>query len=1269
MGIRKFLNKGVSFVKNVIKALQSGVSTQVARSWSRLAPNVAVPRAIMYEDEKKDDSPVRRRPSRLENQLRTALEGKLKNIFSERRRKKNIFQGKVNRLEERLKQSYIISIPIDCERVRPNGDVTRFRTTQNIPLTSTPAELWRDIELLKESLTEVYKEDVIIDGEITFKVSHSAEAIGRLAAPRLHIPMRAALPVGFTFLHQNHAVEAVSMPTTYGCVYDALYKIYSKKDGCIKLFKNIENLREKMGITRSIDEGVTAEELGKFCEHLKIGMYCLTPSWEIFHEYTPPDNTRSHRLPPLMFMQSNDHMYLITKESARRSIAMRVVNSSFKSSDKEKDEKCSKMKEDGNNRYNNSISIHHFDNENIELNNESICMFERFISNNLSKSNMYFNVFWDLEKLLKALILKNNIFYESMSDNKGKICKIAYDANIFITNNPDINFTHKICQDYNIKFENQTLAGVARILFEKLGYDPHEFNSSFNPQVQEVINNIVLTPFHYYDQDVDEKCTTIDIQKCYSTCLRNPLADFMIFDTLCEIEAFTGDKIPDDCLLYLDIYNSVFPFKGSNWYPSSFLQYFYQEGLVKLKQIKFMIRARRVCSRDYFTKMVDKIYEQYPDEKYPKCAKRLQNYFVGLTSKISTKKFFVKYASDTQTVSEIFNKYNKRYLVTCESFLGKYFQLTLMKTKDEFFVENARVIYLQVICDSIMRLYKLTKIVQGEIIGMNTDSVSYKNFKGFTEEKKDNFFGGYRIEPFKFKSKKPQCKFAQAEHPCIEKRPYRFLNFTQMKKTEDPECNQPLAAELFDFVTAKKSLVITGKPGTGKSTITKQLIKLLQATNSSLLVGAFTLTAALNIDGRTLSSIFGMDYGYNYSIPSCDYFIVDEFSMIPSIFLKMFKKMKENGTVFVLVGDYHQLPPIENEYATFKEDSDRKTYHLSSIFKYIVDHNRMEMTTRLRYDEKLAEQLDRILDDLPYLLKPEVGDEEKFIVYTNKTRKILNLHMMNKKRGEIYFHMPTLHKYPNIIIKYNDLDCTKKPRKTGEYSQKWYLYAGMPVIAITTRRKGSGNLFENGREFKVLKFTLSKALYEESKNMPGVAGCEVAEESLCVLFDEKYKLELTIGLDILAMYFVPSYAVTAFRAQGCTFFCPYVIYDFKKMYKSMKYTAVGRANLYDNVRKHDDSYKKGCIYKIPCLDCKKCYIGETENFTYRMKQHKYEAQLASDSDEIKIKSKSYSLVRHAKLHKFDWDNVEIIEYEDRYSKRLNREKYYINHFDSINEKR
>ena len=121
---------------------------------------------------------------------------------------------------------------------------------------------------------------------------------------------------------------------------------------------------------------------------------------------------------------------------------------------------------------------------------------------------------------------------------------------------------------------------------------------------------------------------------------------------------------------------------------------------------------------------------------------------------------------------------------------------------------------------------------------------------------------------------------------------------------------------------SNKLMVITGGPGTGKTTLVQTLINILEikALNIKLCAptgrAAKRLSETTGLEATTIHRLLEIDPtqgGFKYNEDnrlSCDYLIVDESSMIDvTLFFALIKALPENAGL-LLVGDVDQLPSV-----------------------------------------------------------------------------------------------------------------------------------------------------------------------------------------------------------------------------------------------------------------------------------------------------------------------------------------------------------------------
>lgn len=146
--------------------------------------------------------------------------------------------------------------------------------------------------------------------------------------------------------------------------------------------------------------------------------------------------------------------------------------------------------------------------------------------------------------------------------------------------------------------------------------------------------------------------------------------------------------------------------------------------------------------------------------------------------------------------------------------------------------------------------------------------------------------------------------------------------------------------------------------------------------------------------------------------------------------------------------------------------------------------------------------------------------------------------------------------------------------------------------------------------------------------------------------------EVTAKLKYFKLAFFPglSYKLhNVFKGFGCkTSF--YNIIDINKKF-------------FTNIKdKTPPSMQSGLVYKIPCQDCDKVYVGQTKQYLKdRVRQHK------NDGKHLEAENKT-ALTQHTHRegHRFNFENVTILDREQHYFRRLLSEMIYIRRNKSVN---
>src|SRR6202051_2100022 len=119
-----------------------------------------------------------------------------------------------------------------------------------------------------------------------------------------------------------------------------------------------------------------------------------------------------------------------------------------------------------------------------------------------------------------------------------------------------------------------------------------------------------------------------------------------------------------------------------------------------------------------------------------------------------------------------------------------------------------------------------------------------------------------------------------------------------------------------------KTLVMTGGPGVGKTTIVKAILRILAAKGVELLLCAPTgraakrMTEATGFEAKTIHRLLEVDPktgGFKRGSDNpleCDLLVVDETSMVDVMLMQALMKAVPDDAAFVIVGDIDQLPSV-----------------------------------------------------------------------------------------------------------------------------------------------------------------------------------------------------------------------------------------------------------------------------------------------------------------------------------------------------------------------
>ena len=209
--------------------------------------------------------------------------------------------------------------------------------------------------------------------------------------------------------------------------------------------------------------------------------------------------------------------------------------------------------------------------------------------------------------------------------------------------------------------------------------------------------------------------------------------------------------------------------------------------------------------------------------------------------------------------------------------------------------------------------------------------------------------------------------------------------------------------EALQLVKNNRNIFLTGSAGTGKSYTIKEIVRYLEFNNINYGLTALTGCAAVLINGQTIHSFLGLGISrdLNWIIKNLEKFkkqliiiknlqtlIIDEISMMDNqlfeLINNLLKYIKKNDMAFggiqvILVGDFHQLPPVENDYcftSPIWKELDLSSIILTEIIRQKDDDDLKNVLEEIR-NEKISETSLNILKNLVITDKYYKDDEIK----------------------------------------------------------------------------------------------------------------------------------------------------------------------------------------------------------------------------------------------------------------------------------------------------
>ena len=360
------------------------------------------------------------------------------------------------------------------------------------------------------------------------------------------------------------------------------------------------------------------------------------------------------------------------------------------------------------------------------------------------------------------------------------------------------------------------------------------------------------------------------------------------------------------------------------------------------------------------------------------------------------------------------------------------------------------------------------------------------------------------------------------------------INLAANQKTAVAQCFQ------------EKIHIITGGPGTGKSTITNVILTIAKKLTDKILLAAPTgraakrMTEITKLEAKTIHSLLEFDFNINGFRKNgdnpldCDVIIVDEASMIDTVLMYNLLKAIPTHARLILVGDTDQLPSVGpgNVLKDLIESKVCPTTTLTEIFRqaahsqiitnaHAINHGQFpNITNDPQGDFFFIERVDpeAIVALIPQLVKTRLPKKYGF----DSIQDIQVLSPMN--RGIIGT------RNLNIVL-----------QKTLNPSQE-------PLIKM-------GRTFHLHDKVMQLRNNYDKEVF--NGDVGSISKIDLVEQELLVTFDGNEVIYDFSDIDQLTL----AYAASVHKFQGSE--CPCIIMPmhtthYMMMYRNMFYTGITR---------------------------------------------------------------------------------------------------------------
>ena len=848
-----------------------------------------------------------------------------------------------------------------------------------------------------------------------------------------------------------------------------------------------------------ITDGVSVQQLECFAKRYNISLRVCDPSSQQFHTYIPKS---PRKMESLMCVVSHGHIYPIVSPLLRLSL-------------KNSGRGC--VKHGKRDAKGNTIKPEVKLPEYLSV-TSSQCTPQGILELAEShKGTTFVCVDGDentLEFLFRNFLVERNEIYHTKYVST-RMSSIYLPNKCELVCNPDFTLSKEISGILDHPFTNQSLLMLTKELYQKSEGPLAKLASHVNDEVLSTLKSDLwsgnwVRTFDTSKVGDDIKC--YDENKMYTSIISDQKFESIRLDITSEITPFSHEEICNDSLYYVKT-DAGLLFQGNSWYFPELVKVGLDDGLIKMDDIKYMIKGKTETS--HFGIFVRSLMEKLPLTTI----KTMINPFIGFLGKTHHTEGKTIWSTSLEHACSTFTQSIDKMVHVVDLENDK----TAYRVDDISIVENEHQLFLihrKVVQSGWLKVYsRIKELTQGNpqarVLAVKTDCICVANPNDIEVSTE---LGGCKLE--KWSTNK--IKSLQKDPSPVSRPPLSHVSSSST--IEEVTISDEYATSSIVDKIIGKNVLLTGRAGTGKSFVQKELIRRLRADNKVVKIAAPTHVTKRNIDeeSTTIHKLFGHDITgkiHKVNFKGDETIIIDEVGMMSIVFWREINYLKRRhpGIKWVLCGDFNQLRPVNEEGVDVT-----KSKFFIETFDCHVD---LKVNKRCS-GQKHWDLMTQAINGQTLTHDFKIGSHKKNLCYTNNTRKKVNTAHMLDNRGNNYVELPSS---PDEEI---DSLTSVLPY------QRMSIYEGLPVRSVVNKTI-DGILLSNGDLLKVTSIDRDKCIISLSR-----------EFDSAIL---NVKLE-----DNFIRWFHPAYCMTIHSAQGQTYDKPYSLYEMELYDERLMYVALSR---------------------------------------------------------------------------------------------------------------